>query len=181
MIKNGFVLLYAVLLVSIVLTVSLSLFDISYRQIVLSSTVESAQLSFYIADWVRDCIKSYNNFNPIDSTSIYNYFGKFDTSNPANIYAPNQQHLPNPPFSSISSLDCNAVTNPTTVPYTTTETSTQVVSKYTFGFGPNSTVDVVINKAIDTGNGNKRTEEFTVTGTYGVGSRQVQTSLLSRF
>ncbi len=54
--NSGFALFYAVLLSSVVLTVSLSLFNITYRQLVISSTVNDSQTALYIADSVRSCV-----------------------------------------------------------------------------------------------------------------------------
>ena len=172
-IKKGFVLLYAVLLVSIVLTVSLSLFDISYRQIVLSSTVESAQRSFYIADWVRECIKSFDNFDSTNPYSLYNYFGKFYSNNTL-IYIPNNGAIPP---TQISELDCNADSSPNAPNYN--GNNLQVVSTYNFLIDGNS-VGVIINKKVEP-IGTLKTEEFIVTSTYGNGSRQVQTVLFSQY
>lgn len=53
---TGFVLLYAVLLVSIVLTISLSLYNITYRQLLLSSTLLESIKSFYVMDGAVDCV-----------------------------------------------------------------------------------------------------------------------------
>ena len=93
--------LYAVILVSIVLTVSLSLFDISYRQIVLSSTIESQQKSFYVTDSVRDCIRYYNYYSDFNINALnYNYFGLFPDDNAALVTDPND------PFD--TPLDCGA-------------------------------------------------------------------------
>ncbi len=53
--QNGFVLLFAVLLVSIVLTVTLVLLDITLRQLVLSATNRDSQKAYYAAHAGLDC------------------------------------------------------------------------------------------------------------------------------
>ena len=55
-IKTGFVILFAVLLVSIVLTISLSIFNITLKQLLLSLTVRESQYAFYAADSLKDCL-----------------------------------------------------------------------------------------------------------------------------
>ncbi len=59
MIKNrhqpGFVLLFAVLLVSVVLAISLVLFNITLRQLVLSTTSRDSQLAYYASYAGLDC------------------------------------------------------------------------------------------------------------------------------
>ncbi len=52
---QGFVLLYAVLVASVVLAIGMSLINIITRQIVLSSIGKSAQAAYYAADGARDC------------------------------------------------------------------------------------------------------------------------------
>jgi hypothetical protein len=59
--RGGFALLYAVLVVSIVLTISLSLFNITYKQILLSSVVRESQVAFYAADSALRCAVHQNN------------------------------------------------------------------------------------------------------------------------
>ncbi len=58
---TGFVLLYAVLLVSIVLTVSLSLYNITFRQLVLASTAQESAKAFYLTDAGRQCLRYWNS------------------------------------------------------------------------------------------------------------------------
>lgn len=53
--KRGVVILFAVLLVSVVLTVSLGIFNITYRQLVLSSLASESEIAFAAADSARNC------------------------------------------------------------------------------------------------------------------------------
>ena len=156
--NQGFVLLYAVLLVSIVLTISLSLYDITYRQLVLASTVEASQLSFYAADGVRDCIIYWD-----DSTvSGGNYFG-YIGSDPID--------LTPPPANFDPELDCASVTD-----IYDTSIYNDGASEYEFNYdGDKINVIVEVTKKLS-----PKTNEFTVTSNYGVGSlRQVQTIIKS--
>ena len=53
--SRGFTLLIAVILTSVLLSVGLALLDISYKQIVLSSTARQSQYAFYAADSALEC------------------------------------------------------------------------------------------------------------------------------
>ena len=179
--KKAFVLLYAVLLVSIVLTVSLSLFDISYRQIILSSTVESSQLSFYVTDGVRDCIRYYDSniapkeFTPAE-TGIWRYFGRRLADNSGFEFPPVLDLIYN---SIYYLLDCGANKYQDNS-YYNDSSSNERISTLDFDFGNNSTVNVKVNKKINQGGVRPVVDEFVVTGTYGTGARQVQTSITSK-
>ena len=80
--QQAFVILYAVLLVSIVLIISLSLFNIVYRQLILSATIRDSQYAFFAADSALDCVKywdrTYSYDKVIDAT--VKPFGYFDIS-----------------------------------------------------------------------------------------------------
>ena len=52
---RGFTLLIAVILTSVLLSVGLALLDISYKQVVLSSTARQSQYAFYAADSAIEC------------------------------------------------------------------------------------------------------------------------------
>ena len=60
--KQGFAILYAILMVSIVLTISLTLLDISYKQLVLSSINKESKLAYYAAINAFDCATYWDNF-----------------------------------------------------------------------------------------------------------------------
>ncbi len=53
--QRGFTLLIAVVLTSVLLSVGLALLDISYKQIMLSSTARQSQYAFYAADSAIEC------------------------------------------------------------------------------------------------------------------------------
>lgn len=53
--------MFAVLLVSLVLTVSLGIFNITYRQLVLSSLARESEIAFAVADSARNCALYWNS------------------------------------------------------------------------------------------------------------------------
>lgn len=53
--SRGFALLVAVVLTSVLLSVGLALLDISYKQVILSSTARQSQYAFYAADTAMEC------------------------------------------------------------------------------------------------------------------------------
>lgn len=73
--NQGVVILFAVLLVSTVLVISLTLLNITYRQLILSSIAKESEFAFYAADSARNCA-NYLDF------SADHPFGSF-TLNPA--------------------------------------------------------------------------------------------------
>jgi hypothetical protein len=52
---RGFTLLIAVILSSVILSLSLALLDIAYKQVVLSSIAKNSQYAFYAADSLLEC------------------------------------------------------------------------------------------------------------------------------
>lgn len=52
---RGFTLLIAVILTSVLVSVGMALFDIAYKQIVLTGAVRSSQYAFYAADTGLEC------------------------------------------------------------------------------------------------------------------------------
>ena len=74
--QRGFTLLIAVVLSGVILSLSLALLDIAYKQIVLSSTAKQSQYAFYNADSALECILYYDqtfdafNANPTGLTQI---------------------------------------------------------------------------------------------------------------
>lgn len=91
--KRGVVILFAILLVSIVLTVGLTLLNITLRQLVLSSLARESQFAFYAADSARNCARYYDSIDPADQRP----FGYFTTSGGL-LYVP----------PTVTSLDCGA-------------------------------------------------------------------------
>ncbi|MBI2100532.1 MAG: hypothetical protein HYT47_00710 [Candidatus Vogelbacteria bacterium] len=80
--------LYAVLLVSIVLTISLSLLNITYKQIVLAAVSRESQVAHFNAWSAVDCIahtnKQYQSLNPVSGSvndNLDNPFGVFNYDN----------------------------------------------------------------------------------------------------
>lgn len=60
---QGFAILLAILLVSIVLTIGLTLFNITYRQLLLSSLAKESQYAFYASDSAMHCARYYDNLS----------------------------------------------------------------------------------------------------------------------
>ncbi|SRR6266481_7084728 len=58
--RRGFTLLIAVILSTVVLTVGLSLLDVAYKQVILSSTAKQSQAAFYNADSALECALFYD-------------------------------------------------------------------------------------------------------------------------
>ncbi len=79
--NQGFVLLFAVLMVSVVLTISLSLFNITYKQIILSSTGKDSQVAYNNAYIGLSCAKYWDRYYRTESINIVNAtnypFGKY--------------------------------------------------------------------------------------------------------
>ena len=73
---RGFTLLIAVILASVMVTVGLTLLDISYKQFLLASTARQSQYAFYSADSAIECALYYDqqedafNTNPNALTQI---------------------------------------------------------------------------------------------------------------
>src|SRR3989344_8858864 len=88
--QNGVAILFAILLVSIVLTVGLTLFDITWRQLLLSSFGQESQFAFYAADSARNCIRHYDNLEDLELRP----FGYFGLVNGSLEYVPNNSNLP---------------------------------------------------------------------------------------
>lgn len=72
--QRGVAILFAVLLVSTVLAISLTLLNITYRQLLLSSTVRESQLAFYAADSALNCARHWDSYR-----GDTNPFGHFVT------------------------------------------------------------------------------------------------------
>ncbi len=57
---RGFVILFAVLLVSITLTISLSLFNITFKQLILSTVARDSQFAYFATDSALDCTRHWD-------------------------------------------------------------------------------------------------------------------------
>lgn len=70
--QRGFAILFAVLLVTIVLTISLSLFNITLKQLILSFTVRESNFAFYAQETARRCVTFWDSFR--DERNPFGYF-----------------------------------------------------------------------------------------------------------
>lgn len=90
--QRGVVILFAVLLVSVVLGISLGLLNISYRQIILSSVAQESTFAYFAADSAQSCAL-YWDFHPDLTKRPFGYYTwepapekwKFDTPTPTTI------------------------------------------------------------------------------------------------
>lgn len=69
---RGVAILFAVLLTSVVLVISLSIFNITYKQLLLSSLARESRFAFYAQDIALDCIRHYLLDN--ENTSPFGYW-----------------------------------------------------------------------------------------------------------
>lgn len=144
--NQGVAILYAVLLVSIVLTVSLSLLNISYKQIILTAVNRDSQLAHFNAWSAVDCIlrknRAYSEPFPSINEMDGNPFGYFT-------YAPFNLSVGTP----VTDFTCGggainvmSETNPTSV-------GTAVISRYQMtGPGLNDACAIVDVAKISSGN-----------------------------
>lgn len=58
--KDGFALLYTVVIISIILTIAISISNTSYKQTILSSLAKDSQIAFYQADAGAECAMYYD-------------------------------------------------------------------------------------------------------------------------
>ena len=85
--NKGVVLLYAVLLVSIVLTISLSLMNITYKQIILTAVSKDSQVAHFVALSALDCA-AFTNWKFRDQLS-----GDDISGNPFGVFSPDHTVL----------------------------------------------------------------------------------------
>ncbi|HEY4524581.1 MAG TPA: hypothetical protein VJL36_02375 [Candidatus Paceibacterota bacterium] len=78
---RGFAVLYAVLMVSIVLTVSLSLLNITFKQLILSFIARESKIAFYAADSALNCAVYWDRQWDLNTGIDYHPFGYFDGLN----------------------------------------------------------------------------------------------------
>lgn len=92
--NQGVVLLYAVLMVSIILGVSLSLLNITYKQIILTAVSRESQIAHFNAWGAVDCINRANR-------AFNDFFSGDDANNPFGRFNPTDStlSLPTPPWS----------------------------------------------------------------------------------
>jgi hypothetical protein len=53
--KTGFAMLFAVLTASLLLTIGISIFSISFKELTISTAARESQIAFYAADSAREC------------------------------------------------------------------------------------------------------------------------------
>lgn len=58
--QRGFTLLVAIILSSVMLALALALLDVTYKQVLLSSTAKQSQFAFYAADSALECVLYYD-------------------------------------------------------------------------------------------------------------------------
>lgn len=76
--QRGVAILFAILLVSIVLTVGMTLLNITLRQLILSSIARESQFAFYAADSGRNCARHYDSLL-VQAERPFGYFGDVGT------------------------------------------------------------------------------------------------------
>ncbi len=62
-IKNGFAMLFTVLIISLILSISLGISNITFKQTILSSLAKDSQIAFYQADTAVECGMYYDTNN----------------------------------------------------------------------------------------------------------------------
>ena len=70
--NRGFALLVAIIFTAVVLSVSLALLNVSYKQILLTSTARQSQYAFYNADSALECALELDQKGPSGS-SVFDY------------------------------------------------------------------------------------------------------------
>lgn len=99
--KRGMTILLAVLLVSTVLLISLSLFNITLKQIILSAVARDSRYAFYAADSARNCSLYWDRL-PELAQRPFGYFWRNPTTN---------QHEFIPPTVTLFNCDGRPVSN----------------------------------------------------------------------
>jgi Tfp pilus assembly protein PilX len=82
---RGFTLLVALIFTSVVLSVGLALLDITYKQVILSSTSRQSDYAFYAADSAMECALEADNKN-----DLFDYTSEPVSSTAGNITCENQ-------------------------------------------------------------------------------------------
>src|SRR3989344_4309903 len=76
--QQGVVILYAVLLVSVILAINLGIFNITYRQILLSSVARESEIAFFAADSGRHCAMFWDSPYYDGAYDAGNYRGSYN-------------------------------------------------------------------------------------------------------
>lgn len=72
--EKGFVALFTVLLVSVILSMAIGIASISLKEIVLSSSASDGSKAFYAADSGIECALYYDRINPVTGSFFANNF-----------------------------------------------------------------------------------------------------------
>lgn len=145
--NHGFVLLFAVLIASILLSVGLALSNISFKEIVLSAASRDSQFAFFGSDSGSEC--------------AFYWDRKFLENNlPQSPFAENTATVPfdenNPPPAPWDAVKCNdvVVTTKTITGWTVSSTATAATTTFTFRLGATDKegcVTVSVAKNLPTG------------------------------
>ncbi len=95
--RKGFTVLYAVLVSSLLLSIGASIFNISLKQILLTSTASESQTAIYAADSGLECAYYYEIINP-DPSNTESAFSTSTVNSPQEIYCGNSVIIHNANF-----------------------------------------------------------------------------------
>lgn len=149
---RGITLLIAIIFASVVLTVSLALLDISYKQVILASSAKQSQNAFYSADSAMECAlywdQQQNAFSYTASpllTSGISCVNQEGTSK-AIAFPPNTSTVSGTTRTTIFSIPCNASGSQASVRIEKTSTASTTI--FTSGY---STCDSTDPRRIERG------------------------------
>ena len=83
--RNGFSLIFALLIMSVVASIGISVFEMSFVELMLTESVKESQSAFYAADTGMECVMYWDNLNLKPETAPM-----FSTSTTKNIKCNNQ-------------------------------------------------------------------------------------------
>lgn len=135
--QSGVAILFAILLVSIVLTVGLTLLNITLRQLLLSSLARESQFAFYSSDSARNCARYLDS---LDNSP----FGHFALSGGNLEFVP-----PSAPISSNACGEGVPVNNGVCVVGVNDSCVSTFTVKFTDPVGKDTCADVVVTKYTD--------------------------------
>jgi len=163
----GFAILYAVLMVSIVLTISLTLLDISYKQLILSSINEESKIAYYAATSAINCALFWDGpARSPDADTSYKPFGYFTYDTIPPVFTP-----ATPPNKSISCAGNSVLVSQ--------DSGNDRISTFPVNFDDGSAAFVKVIKGDGTNDADEGRTLFRVDGynTTVAGPRQVQRSI----
>lgn len=143
--KRGFALLFSVLVSSILLTIGLGIFSITYKELLLSSSDRESQIAFYAADTGTECALYWDIQHP---DTLHSVFGL--VLSPATTSPPNAS---NPIVCGNQDIITNGHWNPggATAPIVTTFRIEDIG-------GTGACADVTVTKDYDSGRGVRTTQ-----------------------